>query len=259
MFDAKMKPWGHACHTLASMRTTYVLPLLFVYTNLVACDPSGSVTGPAPQSSSVPALPSAVSTTPPALDTVPTAPADLDIKGLQKQLACPAEPKNGPCSVLASFGSCIQWNASTPSGDGRWIGKGYRVEGAKTSDEFVVFRARRMPQNEVGPGQLPLKIGIADISKADGAAFEQADKAIRQFARHDVPPRGNAAVEFLKRKDTWPEGFVNRTAGGQVYVVLEGGAFVCQGTHQQLIVVHRASTRGAKADGLYAEVWPSSW
>ncbi len=241
------------------MRPTYFSTLLFVSTNLVACDPSGAVSGPSPQSSTVPALPPAVSTAPPALDTAPTAPEDLDIKGLQKQLTCPTDAKSGPCSVLAAFGTCNQWNASTPSGDGRWIGKGYRVEGGKTSDEFVVFRARRVPQNEVGPGQLTLKIGIANITKSDGAAFEQADKAIRQFARHDVPPRGNAAVEFLNRKDTWPEGFVNRTAGGQVYVVLEGGAFVCQGTHQQLIVVHRASTRGGKADGLYAEVWPSSW
>jgi hypothetical protein len=241
------------------MRQTYVLPLVFVFTNLAACDKFSTDPTAAAPSATVPALPSAVSTAPPALDTAASAPEDLDIKALQKQLVCPAEPKNGPCSVLAAFATCKQWSASTPSGDGRWIGRGYRVEGAKTSDEFTVFRARRMPQNEVGPGQLPLKIGIADITKSDGAAFEQAEKAIRQFARHDVPPRGNAAVEFLNRKDTWPEGFVNRTAGGQVYVVLEGGAFVCQGTQQQLIVVHRASTRGGKADGLYAEVWPSSW
>jgi hypothetical protein len=47
--------------------------------------------------------------------------------------------------------------------------------------------------------------------------------------------------------------------GGQVYAALEGGAFVCQGAQQQLIVVQRAATRGGKADGLYAEVWPTTW
>lgn len=241
------------------MRTTYVLPLLFVLPNLVACDQQGAGASAPGSSAVVPPLPPAVSTAPPALDTAPTSPEDLDIKGFQKQLACPAEPKSGPCAVLAAYAACTPWNATTPSGDGRWIGRGHRVEGGKTTEEFTVFRARRVPQNEVGPNQLPLKVGIADIAKSEGAAWEQAERAIKAFSKHDVPPRGNAAVEFLKRKDNWPEGFVLRTAGGQAYVVLEGGAFVCQGAHQQLIVVHRASTRGGKADGVYAEVWPSSW
>lgn len=243
------------------MRTSYIFsPLLFVLPNILACDSMGAGSSSPAPSSTVPPLPPAASTAPPALDLAePTAPEDLDLKGLQKQLACPAEPKGGPCSVLASFSKCIQWSASTPSGDGRWMGHGHRVEGAKTTEEFTVFRARRVPQNEVAPGQLPLKVGIAAIAKDDGAAWEQAERAIKAFSKHDVPPRGNAAVEFLNRKDTWPEGFVLRTKSGQAYVVLEGGAFVCQGPQQQLIVVHRASTRGGKADGLYAEVWPSSW
>lgn len=241
------------------MRTKYILPLLFVLPNILACDAKEGASGASAPSSTAPTPPPVVSTAPAALDTVPTAPDDLDLKGLQKLLACPAEPKGGPCSVLASFAKCMQWNASTPSGDGRWIGHGHRVEGAKTTEEFTIFRARRVPQNEVGPGQLPLKIGIANISKDDGAAWEQAERSIKAFSKHDVPPRGNAAVEFLKRKDNWPEGFVLRTAGGQVYVVLEGGAFVCQGPQQQLIVVHREASRSGKADGLYAEVWPSNW
>lgn len=242
------------------MRTTYIFPLLFVLPNLAACDQQGAGSASPAQSVAVPPLPPAVSTAPPALDTAPAvAPDDLDIKGLQKQLACAAEPKGGPCSILAAFSSCTQWNASTPSGDGRWIGRGHRVEGAKITDEFTVFRAHRVPQNEVGPGQLPLKIGIAELAKSDGAAWEQAGRAINAFSHHDVPPRGNAAVEFLNRKDNWLEGFVVRTAGGQVYVVLDGGAFVCLGAHQQLLVVHRATTLGGKPDGLYAEVWPSSW
>jgi hypothetical protein len=241
------------------MRTTYVLAGLFVSANLVACQEQNA--GSSAQSSAPPSPPPppAASTASTALDTVPTAPADLDVKALQKQLSCAADAKSGPCAIVAAFASCTQWNASTPSGDGRWIGRAHRVEGGKTTEEFAIFRARRVPLNEVAPGQLPLKIGIDSIAKSEGAAWEQADRAIRAFSRHDVPPRGNAAVEYMKRKDTWPEGFAVRTTAGHVYVVLEGGAFVCQGQHQQLIVVHRAATRGGKADGLYAEVWPSTW
>ncbi|HRI64672.1 MAG TPA: hypothetical protein PK156_10535 [Polyangium sp.] len=240
------------------MRKNYLPALLLVLPNVMACDQQGP--GSASSAPSSTAAPSVVATAPPALDTAaPAAPEDLDLKGLQKLLNCPAEPKGGPCSILAAFGSCTQWSASTPSGDGRWIGRGHRVEGAKITEEFTVFRARRVPQNEIAPGQLPLKISVAELAKTDGAAWEQADRAIKSFSRHDVPPRGNAAVEFLNRKDNWLEGFVLRTSGGQAYSALEGGAYVCQGAHQQLIVVQRAASRGGKADGLYAEVWPSNW
>ena len=50
-----------------------------------------------------------------------------------------------------------------------------------------------------------------------------------------------------------------RTAGGQVYVASQGGAFVCQGPKQQIFLVQRAATRGGQADGLYAELWSATW
>lgn len=236
------------------MRTSYVFVLGFVVTNLSACNEQTSA--PAAQSS---AAPTAQAAAPTATAEATPPPDDLDVKALQKQLVCPADPKGGPCAILAAIASCKAWSGSTPSGDGRWIGRGHRVEDGKTTEEFTILRARRVPSNDVGPGQLPVKIGVADIAKAEGAAYEQADRAIKAFSKHDIPSRGNAAVGFLERKDQWPEGFAMRTVGGQVYAQLEGGVFVCEGPKQQLIVVQRASTRGGKADGVYAEVWPTTW
>ncbi|HVK62985.1 MAG TPA: hypothetical protein VM694_00840 [Polyangium sp.] len=169
------------------------------------------------------------------------------------------DAKSGPCAVVNAFGVCKPWNPVVPSGDGRWIGRGHRVEGGKTSDEFTIVRSRRVPSNEVGPGQLPAKVGISDVAKQEGSAFSQADRLIRTLERSDVPPRSNMALDYLKKRDSWPEGFTMKTVGGQVYVASEGGAFACQGPKQELYLVQRAATRGGPGDGLYATVYPVSW
>ncbi|MDI1448052.1 hypothetical protein [Polyangium sp. 6x1] len=226
---------------------------------LAACskEPAGDSAEPA--RTGTPAPPSAA---PPAQATPPeaiAAPDDLDVAALKKALKCASDAKSGPCAVLNAFGTCKPWNAVVPSGDGRWIGRGYRVEGGKTSDEFTVVRSRRVPANEVGPGQLPAKVGIGDIAKQEGQAFSQADRLIRTLERSDVPPRSNMALEYLKKRESWPEGFTMKTVGGQVYVASEGGAFVCQGPKQELYLVQRAATRGGAGEGLYATAYPVSW
>ena len=67
------------------------------------------------------------------------------------------------------------------------------------------------------------------------------------------------ALDYLKKRESWPEGFTMKTVGAQVYVASEGGAFVCQGPKQELYLVQRAATRGGPGDGLYATVYPVSW
>jgi len=187
------------------------------------------------------------------------APDDLDVAAVKKALKCLPDAKSGPCTVLAAFATCSPWSASVPSGDGRWIGNGHVVEGGKTLEEITIVRARRVPMNEVGPGQLPVRIGIADIAKEEGQAHDQADKLIRALARGDVAARSNMALEHVKKRETWPESFAMKTAGGQIYAASQGGGFICQGPRQQLFLVRRAATRGSPGDGLYAELWPVTW
>jgi hypothetical protein len=242
------------------MRTPTALAALFVSVTVsFACAESGGGGAAPTATSAAPAsAPSPPTTSAQPAEAMP-APDDLDVAGLKKALKCAADAKSGPCGVLVAFGSCVTWNIAVPSGDGRWIGRGHRVEGGKTTDEFTMFRARRVPSNETAPGQLPVKIGIADLAKEEGTAFSQADKLINALARQDVPAKSNPALEYLKKRDQWPEGYAMRTAGGQVYVVAQGGAFVCQGPKQQLFLVQRAATRGAPGEGLYAELWNATW
>ena len=224
---------------------------------LSACDPPSSG-----GSASASAAPSAVA--PPAAPPAPTAeamppPDDLDVASLQKALKCATDARSGACGILTKYTTCTPWSASSPSGDARYIGRGTMVEGAKSTESVIVLRARRAPMNEVGPGQLPVKIGIDEITKADGSAFDQAGQTIRSFERSDTPGKANATIEHLKQRRDWTEAFANKTAGGQVYAVMKAGTFICQGARQSLLMVQKAATRSASADGVYAELWPASW
>jgi len=193
------------------------------------------------------------------MDPAPPPPPDLDVAALQKALACAANAKSGPCTVLAAFASCKPWSAAAPSGEGRWLGRGHDVEGKKTTDQVTVLRVRRVPTIEVGPGQLPARVGLGTIEKEDGGAFGEAERAIRAMERGDVPSKGSTTIAHLKGMTQWAEAFATRTAGGHVYGLAHGGLYICEGSKHELHVVRRASTRTGGADGLYATLWAATW
>ena len=103
-----------------------------------------------------------------------------------------------------------------------------------------------------------MKLGIAELEKEEGTAFDQAGRAIRAFERGDVPPRSSPTLEHIKKREAWQEAYAAKTVGGQVYANTKGGTFVCQGPKQRLLLVQRASSR-ASGDGLYAELFATSW
>lgn len=238
------------------------IPVLLI---LLGCDPPASAPGgsssaaPSAAASSAPSAATPTSATPPPAATQASVPENLDVAELQKALKCGGADKTGPCSVLAAVAApCAAWSAAVPSGDGRWMGRGYLVQAGKATDQITLLRARRVPLTEVGPGQLPVKIAVAEIPKDDPSA-EQAQKAIRAFERADVPAKNNSGVEYVKQRADWVEAFATKTVGGQVYALAQGGTFVCQGPKQQLLLVQRAGSRTDKADGIYAELWAATW
>jgi hypothetical protein len=225
---------------------------------VVACNTSPPAGG-AP-SASAPATVSAAAPAPTPAEPAPPPPNDLDVAALQKTLKCAQDAKSGPCAVLASFKACKEWNPVVPSGDGRWMGRGSVVEGGKTTNEITLLRSKRVPTTEAGVGQLPARIAVTAIPATEKVAVEQAERAIRQFERHDVVPKSNAGLEFVKNLDSWPDAPARRTVGGQVLVVSpDGDTFVCQGPKQQLVVVRKAKGGSATGDGTYAEVWATTW
>jgi hypothetical protein len=218
---------------------------------LPACD-KPAAPAPADTASAVPAA-----TTPAATVAAAPPPPDLDVAAQQKALKCATDAKSGACGVLAKMATCTAWNPIVPSGDGRWAGRGWLVEGAKTTDQVTLVRARRVPTSEVAPGQLGVRIAVADIPKQEGAAHEQADRAIRAYERADVPPHGSPTLDYVKQKTDWSESFAAKTSGTQVVAQTAHGTYFCQGPNRALLLVQRAAATGS--DGLYGELWPISW
>jgi hypothetical protein len=218
---------------------------------LAGCDQAAPA---APAGSAAPSAAPAPSPAPAPAAAVP-APDDLDAAPLLKNLKCGGDAAAGPCSVVKRFGKCSPWDPAVPSGDGRWLGRGWVVDGGKTTDQITVVRARRVPTSEVGPGQLGVKIGIAELPKQEGPAWEQAERTIRAYERKDVPPRSSPTLEYVKQRADWPESFAMRTAGGQIYALTQHGTYLCTGPSRELLLVQR----GTGADGLYAELWATSW
>jgi hypothetical protein len=233
--------------------TSLLALLLFV-----GCDspkPTGGASSAAPSTTArVGASASAaVTAAPPAAEA-----EDLDVAALQKALKCANDAGAGPCGVLAGFGGCKAWNPVVPSGDGRWIGRGHLVSDGKTTEQLTLLRSRRVPTAEVGGGQLPVKIGLAELPKTDKTMFDQGERALRAYERQDVPPKNNAALDHIKQLSDWADSSALRTKGGQVMFLADGDGFICQGAKQQLLMVKRLKG-GGPGDGLYAQLWATTW
>lgn len=233
------------------LRSSLLFALAFL--TFAACDPSPKP-GAAPASSSA----AAATSSPPAAEPPPPPPNDLDVAELQSTLKCAADAKSGHCAVLAKMRSCTPWDASVPSGDGRWLGRAWIIADGKVTETFAGLRLKRVPLVEVGPGQLALKIALAEIPK-DGPDRENIDRVLRAFERGDVPPRTSPALEYLKQRQEWPDAPAVRTKGGHIFAVAQGGAYFCEGPKRTVLAVQQAETRRGSGDGIYAELWATAW
>jgi hypothetical protein len=198
----------------------------------------------------------------------PTAPAapralpdDLPLDPLREALACAkVEPDKakGLCRVLALAGTCKPWAGLAQSGEGRYLGRAYTVEGPKREERLVIVRTRTVPLVDVGPGELNAKLAISLVPK-DDAQLGNADRAIKAYERFDVPPKANPAVAWVKAYDSFEDLPAMRTTTGKVLVLDDSHAMLCEGDNQRLFLVHPAGPTGKKGDGVYAELWPVSW
>jgi len=234
--------------------------LAFVNVTLLGCNPPASSGGAAP-SAAAPASAAAETPAPPSAPVAMSpAPENLNVAELQKTLKCASSASSGACGVLTKFSTaCTAWTGVAPAGDGRWFGRGYVIQGGKTTEQITLLRSRRVPSTEVGPGQVAARLSVAELPKEAGLPFEHADRTIRIFERIDVPKKADPTIEYIKQRTDWPEVFATRTTGGHVYAISQAGTYVCQGPKQQLFMVQRAATRGGSGDGIYAELWAATW
>lgn len=232
-------------------------PLVFVTLTalaLGACDDPNAKTAPTASATA------AETTSPPDKTAAPAPPPPkpLAVADMQKALKC-GGVGHGPCEVLEQFAECAEWSPVTQSGDGRWLGKATVVKKGVFVDEVALLRTLRVPLSEVGPGQLPAKIGLTTIPDEDVTEKRQAEKAIRAYDRGDVPRPSNQVIDYIKNKKEWPEAFSMQAEDNQVYVAVEAGMYLCQKDNQRLLAIKLSNDRQHKGDGTYAMLHPVSW
>jgi hypothetical protein len=186
---------------------------------------------------------------------------DIDVTALRKLLGCTPADGRGPCKVLDTMAHCTPWNPVAPSGDGRYMGKGWLVQGTNIEERVAILRSHSVPAGATASWQLPVKIAFGEIRPDAGPAFAQSGRAINAYERHDVPPAKNAAVDFLKETTDWHnESRAVRTSGTMVETFSDSPAYLCRGPDQEVVLVEQGfGAEGKSADGLYARVWASSW
>jgi hypothetical protein len=203
------------------------------------------------------AAPVAPSTSEATMPAPPPVPPDIDITPISKQLKCGGSVHKDVCRVLDEFAKAERWKVQMPSGEGRWIGTAYQLEKGADKTELLLLSARVVPTNQTSPGDLPLRVGtgpVPDDVRTAGAKLASA------LSRGDTVPRNNPALAFSK---TWVSGHeyaVLPTTGPSVRLVAERETYLRQGAAQKIILVQpRQGADSTAGDGMYAEVWPTSW
>jgi hypothetical protein len=228
--------------------------LIVLCLTVIACTKPASER--APSASASPATSAPVPTippVPPALAQV--APADLDVDGLKKTLACASGRKRSTCRILNDFGNAARFAPQIPSGEGRWIGNAFALEKQAPKSDLLLLSVSRVPTSTVPAGELSLRIGTGALP-ADKR--DHGVKLANALARGDTVSRNNAAAPYVKGwKALDAQGTMN-TSGSSIRLVAQE-TFLRQGSGDKVLLVRLKRTKSGALEGTVAELWPASW
>jgi len=190
----------------------------------------------------------------------PPAPAvapDLDIAALQKRLGCGR--KHRACRVLRDFAEAPRGIGQAPSGQGRWMGQGFRVEKGREIRELYMLSATNVPSASVGPTDLPLRIAMGTLPRE---ARRDGEKLAKALAHSEQVANDNKALPLVKGWTSDNGRIAMPTTGPSVRLIAEDATYVRQSGQKVIVVRLKAAPPGAQpspGDGTYAELWPVTW
>ncbi len=221
--------------------------------SLSACDKSE--TNKTVAKSSVPSAPPAPTVT--EAPVIAPAPADLDMAALEKDLGCPKTGPKQSCRIIKEFSQSQRFTAHTPSGEGRWIGQAFIVEKGTETERELILWAKSVPTSQVGPGDLPFKVGyefFTDELKSHAA------KLVRALSHGDPPSPKNQAFPYAKALVPTKQRTMINTSGQSVHVTSEESIYLrARAPHSVFLVNPSNSRTAAPGDGMYAELWLADW
>jgi len=242
--------WIAACTKLMRWPAALVGPLVAM--QLASCDkPQEKKNTNAAAASAVPEpLPSVA---PPA----PPAPTDMDVAALERDLNCNKAGPKQACRILKDFATSQRYTAKTPSGEGRWVGQSYTVtKGAEKERELILW-AKTVPTSQVGPGDLPIKVGYDSFPDE---LKPHAEKLVRALMHGDQPSPMNQAFPYVKTFVPSKQRVIVNTSGQSVHVTAEESIYIRAKAPRSVFIVNPSTSRDASpGDGMYAELWLAVW
>jgi hypothetical protein len=173
-----------------------------------------------------------------------------------KELKCDKKSKSDTCRVLSDFASGTRWLAQMPAGEGRWIGNAFVREKGVDTRQLILLWAKQMPTSQVGPGDLPLRVGTGTLPED---LAEHGFKMVRALSSGDQPSKHNQARQQVESfLPTTHRGAVN-TAGASVRLIAEQPTFLRQSGRKLVLVMPSQAANATPGDGTYAELWRATW
>jgi hypothetical protein len=201
--------------------------------------------------------PSAVAAAPTVSAPAPPAPADINVNALGEDLKCPKSGPKQACRIIKEFAQSKRFTAQTPSGEGRWVGQAFIVEKGVEKQREIVLWAKRVPTSQVGPGDLPIKVGyefFADELKS------HAEKLVRALSHGEPPSPKNQAFPFVQKMVPSKQRVIVNTNDQSVHVTSEESIYIRAKAPRSVYLVNPANASGAgSGDGMYAELWLADW
>jgi hypothetical protein len=217
----------------------------------VACDDKPTKKTAASAAASVAEAP-VVTAQPPA----PRAPADVQLESYLKDLKCDKKATTDSCRILLEFAEGKRATFNMPSGEGRWVGNAYIREKGVEKKQITMFWAKRVPTAQVGPGDLPLKMGTGALSDD---LLEHGMKMVRSLAQGDTPSKRNQARPVVEAFVPSTQRAAVNTQGASVRLISEETVYLRQSGRKLLMFAPNLSQSAATGDGTYAEFWVSTW
>ena len=235
------------------MRPFDAVRFLFVALSLFGCDNHAQHSASAAESSATKAPPPPLATV---AEPPRPAPADITLDPYLRDLKCGKAAKGDTCRILTEFAEAKRWVFNKPAGEARWVGSAFVREKGVEKKQLLILWAKRMPTAQVGPGDLPIKVGTGTL---DSELVEHGFKMVRSLSQGDQPSKHNQARSKVEEfVPTIQRGAV-ATSGASVRLIAEDTVYLRQLDRKVLMFAPNLSSSATAGDGTYAEFWVSTW
>lgn len=204
----------------------------------------------------------APSATPTVEEPKPKAVADIDVKHIQEQLKCPAKGHKAACDVLEGFETGKKWDLTTiQSQEARYFGKAIGYKDGVPEERWVFLLVKKVPLNEVTPGDLPLRVALRDLDKSRVAENQHAEKLLWLLQRDDSISKRNTTANFILTYTSNNWDSAAPTDGASTILHIAGGTYVREGKGRSLHVINIEAARpgSTSIDGTMVQLYPISW